>query len=78
MDLEGKVALVTGAGSGVGKATALGLAFQAAKSAFESKALLGRVCKPEDVRDAILGFIEGSDMVTGQVLVVDGGLGIAG
>jgi hypothetical protein len=29
-------------------------------------------------RRTSLGFVEGSDMVTGQVLVVDGGLGIAG
>jgi len=39
---------------------------------------IGRVGTPDDIRDAILGFLEGSDMVTGQVLVVDGGLGIAG
>ncbi len=42
------------------------------------QSLLGCVCKPEDVRDAIQGIDEGSDMMTGQVLVVDGGLGIAG
>lgn len=35
---------------------------------------LKAVCDPEDVADACMGFIEGSDLATGQVLVVDGGL----
>jgi 3-oxoacyl-[acyl-carrier protein] reductase len=35
---------------------------------------LKAVCDPEDVADAVLGFIRGSDLATGQVLVVDGGL----
>jgi hypothetical protein len=29
------------------------------------------------VRDAIMGFLEGNAPITGQVLVVDGGVGIA-
>lgn len=36
-------------------------------------ALLKRNCTPEDIADAILFFIGGAAMVTGQVLVVDGG-----
>jgi len=55
----------------------LGPAFEAARGLFASRAPLGRVCTPEDVRDAILSFLEGSALVTGQVLVVDGGAGIA-
>ena len=55
----------------------LGTAFEAARGLFASRAPLGRVCTPEDVRDAILSFLEGSALVTGQVLVVDGGAGIA-
>jgi 3-oxoacyl-[acyl-carrier protein] reductase len=35
---------------------------------------LKRVCTPEHVAQVILGFIEGADMVTGQTLVVDGGM----
>jgi len=35
---------------------------------------LKAVCDPEDVADACMGFIEGSDLATGQVLVVDGGM----
>jgi len=52
--------------------------YEAVKSAMEQRSLLGRVCDPEDVRDAILSLIEGSDLVTGQVLLCDGGMTIAG
>jgi 3-oxoacyl-[acyl-carrier protein] reductase len=47
--------------------------YAAAKKHYESMNPLQRVCDPEDVRDAILGIVCGSDLVTGQVLVVDGG-----
>jgi 3-oxoacyl-[acyl-carrier protein] reductase len=56
----------------------LGPAFDAVRDHYAGRAPLGKVCTPEDVRDAILGFVEGSALVTGQVLVVDGGVGIAG
>jgi len=56
----------------------LGPAFDAVKTAMQNRSLLGKVCTPEDVRDAIFGFLEGSALVTGQVLVVDGGAGISG
>lgn len=56
----------------------LGPAFDAVKNAMQERSLLGKVCTPEDVRDAIFGFLEGSALVTGQVLVVDGGAGISG
>ena len=35
---------------------------------------LQAVCDPEDVADAVMGFVEGSDLATGQILVVDGGM----
>ena len=35
---------------------------------------LKRTCTPEDVAHAVLSFVVGSDLVTGQVLVVDGGM----
>ena len=38
---------------------------------------LGRVAKPEEVADAIVGLITGGDFVTGQTLVIDGGLGLS-
>ncbi len=52
--------------------------YEAVKTAMEQRSPLGRVCDPEDVRDAILSLIEGSDLVTGQVLLCDGGMTIAG
>lgn len=56
----------------------LGAGYAPIKKAMEQRAPLQRVCEPEDVAAAILGFVTGSDLVTGQVLVVDGGLLIAG
>ena len=35
---------------------------------------LKRVCGPEDVAQVVLSLVEGADMVTGQTLVVDGGM----
>lgn len=36
--------------------------------------LLNRVCEPEDVAAAIMAIIEGTDLMTGQVIPVEGGL----
>ncbi len=46
---------------------------EARKRATADAALLKRNCTPEDIADAVLFFIAGAAMVTGQVLVVDGG-----
>ena len=35
---------------------------------------LQKTCTPEDVAAAVLSFIAGSDLVTGQILVCDGGM----
>jgi len=56
----------------------LGAGYEAIKHAMEQKAPLKKVCEPEDVADAILSLVVGSSLVTGQVLVVDGGMLIAG
>jgi 3-oxoacyl-[acyl-carrier protein] reductase len=56
----------------------LGAAYEGVKRAFEARAPLRRVCAPEDVAGAILALIEGSDLVTGQIVAVDGGMLIAG
>jgi 3-oxoacyl-[acyl-carrier protein] reductase len=55
-----------------------GEAYDAILQGITARAPLKRVCEPEDVSDAIVGLIAGSDLVTGQVLVCDGGLLIAG
>jgi NAD(P)-dependent dehydrogenase (short-subunit alcohol dehydrogenase family) len=38
---------------------------------------LKRIATPEDVAGAILGLITGGDFVTGQTLIVDGGLSLS-
>ncbi|MBJ07375.1 MAG: oxidoreductase [Verrucomicrobiaceae bacterium] len=45
-------------------------AFVAAK---EAEAPLQAACSPQDVADAILGLVGGSDLVTGETLTVDAG-----
>ena len=51
----------------------LGENYEPAKKASEKRAVLGKVCEPQDVADAILAVIAGSDLVTAQNIVVDGG-----
>lgn len=51
----------------------LGDAYEPMLEYFAAKALLKRVCDPEDVAAAILGVITGSDLMTGQIITVDGG-----
>jgi 3-oxoacyl-[acyl-carrier protein] reductase len=55
----------------------LGDAYEKMKKFSESRAVLGRVCEPDDVAAAILSFITGSQLVTGQILPVEGGIHLA-
>lgn len=52
----------------------LGDGYEPVKAAFEQRAPLGKVCEPDDVADAILSLVTGSDLVTGQVLACEGGV----
>ena len=52
----------------------LGRHYEPVKEAFEEQLPLGRVCQPEDVAQAIVGLITGSDLVTGTVLPVESGM----
>jgi 3-oxoacyl-[acyl-carrier protein] reductase len=54
-----------------------GESFDAIKQAVVSRSLLGAVSTPEDIKDAIFGFLMGSKLTTGELLVVDGGVGKA-
>ncbi len=56
----------------------LGAAYDAVMEATKQNSPLQRVCEPEDVAEAIVGLITGSDLVTGQVLICDGGMTIRG
>jgi len=52
----------------------LGAAYESVKKFQESRSPLQRVCDPRDVADAIVSLITGSDLVTGQILAVEGGI----
>lgn len=47
--------------------------YDKAKAGHEFKAVLGKVCSPDDVAAAVVSLITGSDLVTGQTVVCDGG-----
>jgi 3-oxoacyl-[acyl-carrier protein] reductase len=51
----------------------LGERYLEAKDDFAAVCALGKICQPEDVAQAIVSLITGSDMVTGQTLICDGG-----
>lgn len=55
----------------------LGEGYKATKEAFEKAMPLQAVCDPGDVAAAIVSLVEGSDLVTGQILSCDGGMSIA-
>jgi len=52
----------------------LGRAYEAAMEGIARGTPLQKTCTPDDVASAIVGLITGSDLVTGQVLVCDGGM----
>jgi 3-oxoacyl-[acyl-carrier protein] reductase len=55
----------------------LGADYETAKAVRAKLNVLGKVCEPEDIAAAIMTFITGSDLITGQTLVCDGGTMIA-
>jgi len=52
-----------------------GDSFEAIKQSVVDRSLLHAVCTPDDVKDAIFGFLLGSRLTTGEIVVVDGGVG---
>jgi len=51
-----------------------GESYDAIMKAVSARVPLGRPSEPEDIADAVLGLIGGSDMITGQVIICDGGM----
>lgn len=51
----------------------LGDGFDAVRDMYAAQALTGKVSTPDDVAEAILSLVTGSDQVTGNVLAVEGG-----
>jgi 3-oxoacyl-[acyl-carrier protein] reductase len=57
---------------------AIGPAYEAAKARYLSGTPLQRVCTPDDIARAVLWLLEGSDLVTGEFILVDGGYHLGG
>ncbi len=55
----------------------LGDIYEPYKERFASKLPLQKVCEPADVADSVMSLVTGSDLITGQTLVCDGGMSIA-
>jgi 3-oxoacyl-[acyl-carrier protein] reductase len=51
-----------------------GAAYEGVKRTIERMTPLEQVCDPKDVADAIMSLVTGSALITGQILVVDGGM----
>ncbi|MBI3838082.1 MAG: glucose 1-dehydrogenase [Planctomycetia bacterium] len=51
-----------------------GSAYEGVKRTIERMSPLEKVCQPEDVAAAIMSLVTGSPMITGQVLICDGGM----
>lgn len=56
----------------------LGDAYEPVIESMRQRTPLQRVCEPEDVADAVVSLITGSDLITGRMLLCDGGMTIAG
>ena len=67
-------AVAPGAITGRWLETGLGPAYNTVMANIKASSPLQRICEPEDVADAIVALITGSDLVTGQILTVDGGM----
>ncbi len=48
--------------------------YEAAKKRSEESVILHKVCDPEDVAAAIINIITGPDLMTGQIIPIEGGL----
>lgn len=57
---------------------ALGPAYEGVKGRYMSNAALQKVCAPDDIARAVLWLLEGSELVTGEFILVDGGAHLSG
>lgn len=57
---------------------AIGPGYEGAKARYMSNAPLNKVCTPDDIARAVLWLLEGSDLVTGEFILVDAGAHLGG
>ncbi|MDA9340969.1 SDR family oxidoreductase [Gammaproteobacteria bacterium] len=50
--------------------------YEATKNHIQSTAPLSKTCSPESIAEVIVGLIERSELVTGQLITVDGGVSL--
>ena len=79
--VQGKIAVVTGSGSGIGRAAVLALAKEGAKVAVSDIVVIGgeetvhRLGKPEEIAAAVVRLCsDAASFVTGLPMAVEGGL----
>ena len=57
---------------------AIGPGYEGAKARYMSNAPLNKVCTPDDIARAVLWLLDGSDLVTGEFILVDAGAHLGG
>jgi 3-oxoacyl-[acyl-carrier protein] reductase len=53
-------------------------AYEATRQAYEAGVPLNRACTPEDVAEAIVWLVDGAKTVTGELVLLDGGMHLGG
>ena len=53
-------------------------AYEKVKAAYERNTPLGRACSPEDVAEAVVWLVDGARTVTGELVLLDSGMHLAG
>ncbi len=56
----------------------LGEQYGTARTRYADQAPLGKVAQPEDIARAVVWLVEGADLVTGEIVIVDGGQHLGG
>jgi 3-oxoacyl-[acyl-carrier protein] reductase len=57
---------------------ALGARYEDQRAKVAERNPLGKTCTPEDISRAILWLLEGADLVTGEFIIIDGGMHLGG